>query len=1093
MKAVIDAALDRSRMVLLTLALIFIVGIATYAAIPKESNPDVAFPYVYTSVMHEGISPEDAERLLVRPMETALRSIEGVKEMNARADQGFGSVSLKFEVGVDQQKALRDVRRKMDEVKAKLPADSEEPEVNEINAALFPAVVVTLSGAVPERTLLAIARNLRDDLLGLQGVLEIDIGGNREEMVEILVDPLKMDSYGISQDQLFQLFQRNNRLIAAGVLDSGSGRFAIKLPGVLETVQDVQNLPVKVAGDRVVRFSDIATITRSFKDPDSFARRNGEPAITLEVKKRIGANVIETVQRVRDAVALHQAHWPSTLQVSYSQDASSEIKETLNDLQNGVLTAVILVVCVLIGYLGWRTASLVAISVPGSFLIGIIALAAMGLTVNIVVLFSLIMAVGMLVDDSIVVSEYADRRMCEGVPPAQAYRDATKRMFWPVVASTVTRLAAFFPLIFWPGMMGGFMKFLPITLLATLTASLVMAMIFIPTLGALWGRTDSHSREEAKRIAAAETGRLEDITGPTRHYLRALTWAVDGKPFRFSIPLPVLRSNPLRWTLVWHGLELSAPARTLALAIGMVVAIFGGYSLLGAGTEFFPDAEPNNIIVNVHGRGDLSVYEKDALVRDVEKRLHDLPYFTSVYARSGTVGDRQAAQDTIGMITLELKDWQRRPKADQIIEEVRSRTAGVAGTLIEVIKEENGPQTGKAVQIELSSPAPETLAESNARLSDGVAAIRAGMDAVGGFTDVEDTRPLAGIEWHLAVDRAEAAKFGADVTLVGNAVQLVTNGVLLGKYRPEDADDEVDIRARYTAPYRNLQQLSELKIQTQNGLVPASTFVKREPAPRVNLIRRIDGKRVLRVLANVAPGELPDSKVRELSQYFTLHPYKGFTDGSVRLRFRGQQEDMEESQTFLARAFMLAIFLMVVILVTQFNSFYQTLLILSAILFSTAAVFLGLLLLRSPFGVVMGGLGVISLAGIICNNNIILIDTYNHLRAEGMPAREAVLRTGVMRLRPVLLTAGTAILGLLPMAFALNIDLTHRLVTYDSPSSQWWVQLASAVAGGLAFATPITLILTPALLIWRENRRAAKAARAAAPQLAQLDEPSPVK
>jgi multidrug efflux pump len=1063
MKAVIDAALDRSRMVLLTLALIFVVGIVTYATIPKESNPDVAFPYVYASVMHEGISPEDSERLLVRPMETALRSIEGVKEMNARADQGFGSVSLKFDVGVDPQKALRDVRRKMDEVKAKLPADSEEPEVNEVNAALFPVVVITLSGPVPERTLLAVARNLKDDLLGVAGVLEIDIGGNREEMVEILVDPLKMDSYGISQDQLFQLFARNNRLIAAGVLDSGSGRFAIKLPGVLETVADVQNLPVKVAGDRVVRFSDIASITRSFKDPDSFARRNGEPAVTLEIKKRIGANVIETVHRVRDSVALHQAHWPSTIQVSYSQDASHEIKESLNDLQNGVLTAVILVVCVLIGYLGWRTASLVAIAVPGSFLIGIIALAAMGMTLNIVVLFSLIMAVGMLVDDAIVVSEYADRRMCEGIPPPQAYRDATKRMFWPVVASTVTRLAAFFPLIFWPGMMGGFMKFLPITLLATLTASLVMAMIFIPTLGALWGRSDSHSRDEQKRIAAAETGRLEDIDGPTRHYLRALTWAVD------------------------------APGRTLGLAFGMVVAIFTAYSIFGAGVEFFPDAEPNNIIINVHGRGDLSVYEKDALVRDVEKSIHDLPYFTSVYARSGTVGDRQAAADTIGMITLELLDWQRRPKAERIIEEVRARTAHVAGTVIEVVKEENGPSSGKAIQIELSSPLPESLTESNARLSAGVAAILDGMDKVGGFTDVEDTRPLAGIEWHLTVDRAEAAKFGADVTLVGNAVQLVTNGVLLGKYRPEDADDEVDIRARYTAPYRNLQQLSDLNIQTQNGLVPASTFVERTAAPRVNLIRRIDGKRVLRVMANIAPGALADGKVKELAQYFDLHPYQGFSDGSVRLRFRGQQEDMAESQTFLSRAFALAIFLMVVILVTQFNSFYQTLLILSAILFSTAAVFLGLLILRSPFGVVMGGLGVISLAGIICNNNIILIDTYNHLRAEGMPAREAVLRTGVMRLRPVLLTAGTAILGLLPMAFALNIDITHRLVTYDSPSSQWWVQLASAVAGGLAFATPITLILTPALLVWRENRRAAKSARVASPRVAQLHEHAPVK
>jgi multidrug efflux pump len=1057
MKAIIDAALDRSRMVLLLLALIFVVGSITYATIPKESNPDVAFPYVYASVVHEGISPEDSERLLVRPMETALRSIEGVKEMNAQAAQGFGSVTLKFDVGVDPQKALRDVRRKIDEVKSKLPTDGEEPQVHEVNAALFPVLVITLSGPVPERTLLALARNLKDDLAGVKGVLEVDIGGNREEMVEISIDPLKMDSYGISQDELFNLFSRNNRLIAAGTLQTSSGQFAIKLPGVLESVQDVQNLPVKVAGGRVVKFSDIATITRAFKDPTSFARRDGQPAVTLEVKKRIGENVIETIERVRASVAEHQKHWSGAVQVTYSQDESKDIKDMLNDLQNGVLTAVILVVCVLIGYLGWRTASLVAVAVPGSFLIGIIALAVMGLTVNMVVLFSLIMAVGMLVDDAIVVSEYADRRMCEGAPSAQAYRDATKRMFWPVVASTVTRLAAFFPLIFWPGLMGGFMKFLPITLLATLTASLVMAMVFIPTLGAIWGQSDSHSMEEQQRIAAAETGRLEDISGPTRHYLRVLTWAVD------------------------------APGRTFMIAVSMLVAIYVTYGvcvafhLMGAGLEFFPESEPNNIIVNVHARGDLSVYEKDALVRDVEKRIRDLPYFTSVYARSGTVSDRQAAADTVGMITLELKDWQQRPKADAVIEQMRARTAGMPGAIIEVVKEANGPSSGKPVQIELSSPVPESLPESNARLGTAVQAMREAMGKVGGFTDIEDTRPLDGIEWQLAVDRAEAAKFGADITLVGNAVQLVTNGVLLGKYRPEDADDEVDIRARYTPPYRNLQQLSDLKIETRNGLVPVTSFVERKAAPKVNSIRRIDGKRVLQVMANLSPGVLADSKVQELGAYFQQHPYKGFIDGSVRFRFRGQQEDMAESQAFLSRAFGLAIFLMIVILVTQFNSFYQTLLILSAILFSTAAVFLGLLILRSPFGIVMGGLGVISLAGIICNNNIILIDTYNHLRHEGMPAREAVLRTGMMRLRPVLLTAGTAILGLLPMAFALNFDIIHRVVTYNAPSSLWWIQLASAVAGGLAFATPITLILTPALLMWRARQQDRKLARKSPP------------
>ena len=1061
MNGLIDAALDRSRLVLLVLALIFLVGSATYIAIPKESNPDVPMPYIYTAVMHEGISPEDSERLLVRPLEQGLRTIEGIKEMVSKAGQGFGSVTLQFEAGFDSQKALREVQRKVDEVKAKLPDDSEEPTVRELNAALWPVLLITLSGPVPERTLQQVARTLKDDLLGVQGVLEVDIAGSREEMVEIAVDPLKMESYGISQEELFTLFSRNNRLIAAGVLDTGNGSFAIKLPGVLETVQDVQDLPVKISGDRVVRFADIASITRSFKDATGFARNNGRPAITLEIKKRVGEDVIETLDRVRSVVALHQAHWPPSLQVSYSQDESAHIKELLNELQNGVLTAVILVLFVMIGYLGWRTASLVAVAVPGSFLIGILVLEALGLTVNFVVLFSLIMAVGMLVDDAIVVCEYADRKMCEGLPASVAYREATKRMAWPIIASTATRLAAFFPLLFWPGFMGGFMKFLPITLLATLTASLVMALIFIPTLGARWSRSDSHSEEEQKRIAAAETGDLGGITGPTGLYLRALTWAVD------------------------------RPVKTFWLAIGMLLGIFGGYGTLGAGVEFFPAIEPKNVMVIVHARGDLSVHEKDLLMRETESRIMDLPDFKNMYARTGGGGGYEAAADTVGVIQLELKDWKIRRKADRIIEELRQRTADMGGVVIEIIKEENGPRQGKPVQIELSSPLPESLDQSNERLGAAVTAIRSAMDAIGGFTDVSDTRPLAGIEWQLAVNRSQAARYGTDVTIIGNTVQLVTNGVLLGKYRPEDADDEIDIRARYTAPYRNLEQLSNLRIQTAGGSTPVANFVERRPAPMVNAIRRIDGKRVMQVEANVAAGVLADQQVKRLLQYFEQHPYPGFSDGSVRFRFTGEQEDQAEASAFLSKAFLFAIFLMLAILVTQFNSFFQTGLILSSVLFSTAAVLLGLLVLREPFGVVMGGLGVISLAGIIVNNNIILIDTFNHLRAAGMEAREAVLRTGVMRLRPVLLTAATAILGLLPMAFALMVDIIHREITHDSPSSQWWVQLASAVAGGLAFATPITLILTPALLMWRENQQKSRTAHAQRERLAQLHAVAP--
>ena len=1048
MNGIIEAALDRRRMVLLVLALIFAAGSMTYATIPKESDPDVPIPTIYVTMSLEGISPEDAERLLARPVEQALRAIEGVKEVSSRATQGFASVTLEFEAGFDQEKALREVRRKVDETQAKLPADVKEPEVNEINVATQPVLRVDLSGPLPERALSKIARTLKDELQGVQGVLEVELSGNREEMLEILVDPVKMDSYGISQEELLSLFARNNRLIAAGVLDTGNGRFAVKLPGVIETLADVQSLPVKVAGDRVVKFSEIASITRSFKDPSSFARRNGQPVIGLDVRKRIGENVIETIERIKATVEQQRKHWPTSVEVNYANDASTQVREMLNDLQNGVLTAVILVASVLIGYLGWRSAALVSVAVPGSFLAGIMVIAALGMTVNIVVLFSLIMAVGMLVDDAIIVGEYADRKMCEGLSPPEAYRDATQRMAWPIIASTATRIAAFFPLLFWPGIVGGFMKYLPVTLMATLTASLVMALIFVPTLGAIFGRAGANSREEQARTAAAETGDLNSLRGSTRHYLRALTWAVD------------------------------RPRTTFAIAITMLVAIYTAYGVAGTGVEFFPNTEPEGARAIIHARGDLSIHEKDTLVKEVEARVLGMTDFDSVYARVGGGGRRDAA-DTIGRLVFDFKDWKERRPAAVVLDDVRARTAGMPGIGIEIDVDRNGPTQGKPVEIKLSSPLPETLVESNARLSAAVDALRAGMTAVGGFTDVEDTRALPGIEWQLTVDRAEAARYGADVSLVGNAVLLVTNGVLLGKYRPEDAEDELDIRARYTTDARNLGQLANLRVQTRNGLVPVSNFVKRKAAQKVNAIQRSDLRRLVRVEANVAAGFLADTQVKALKAYFEEKPYAGFTDGTVQVSFAGDQEEQDEASAFLKKAFGLAVFIMLAILVTQFNSFYQTVLILSAVLFSTAAVLLGLMILRLPFGIVMGGIGVIALAGIIVNNNIILIDTFNHLRREGMDAREALLRTGVLRLRPVMLTAGTAILGLLPLAFALNIDLIHRVVTYNAPSSQFWVQLASAIAGGLAFATPITLILTPALLMWRENRVARRQRTAA--------------
>ncbi len=509
MFTLIDAALSRTRTMLTLLVFILVAGVATYLTIPKESSPDVTIPIIYVSVSHQGISPSDAERLIVRPLEQEMRSIEGVKEMTATASEGHASVVLEFNVGVDLAKAMADVRDAVDLAKPKLPADSDEPTVNEVTlAAEQPVLSVVLYGTVPERTTVLIARQLRDKLESFRQILSVDIAGDREEIVEIIVDPLLMESYGLDQSDIYNLIALNNRVVAAGFVDTGYGRFSVKVPSVFESLKDVLELPIKVEGKQVITFGDVATVRKSFRDPESFARLDGKPAIVLDIKKRSGENIIETVELVKAVLGEAQARddWPNNLLVKTIWDESEDVKLMLNDLQNNILSAIILVVVVIIAILGVRTSLLVGVSIPGSFLTGLLVLAVFGLTVNIVVLFALIMAVGMLVDGAIVVTEFADRRMQEGMHRSEAYRDAAKRMAWPITASTATTLAAFAPLLFWPDVTGEFMKYLPLTLMATLTASLVMALLFVPVLGSLFGRPQKVTQANQARMVALHNG-----------------------------------------------------------------------------------------------------------------------------------------------------------------------------------------------------------------------------------------------------------------------------------------------------------------------------------------------------------------------------------------------------------------------------------------------------------------------------------------------------------------------------------------------------------------------------------------------------------
>ena len=1033
MSTPVDYAISHARLTIAALAFLLLAGFVAYVTIPKESEPDVKIPIVYVQLSQRGISPEDAERLLIKPVETKLKSVANVKEMRATAYEGGGYVLLEFEAGFDSKSAVANVRAKVDESKRDLPKDADEPTVQEVNLSLYPVIVVALSGDLPERTLLRIARNAKNTIEQIPGVISAELRGARDEAVEIVAEPMLMKSYGVSLDQLIAVTQQSNSLVAAGALEGPTGRFAVKVPALIEHPEDMLKVPVAASMGAVVTLGDIAQVKPTFKDATSITRVNGRTAMTIEVSKRTGSNLIETVDSVKLVVETLKKNWPESLQVSYTQDKSKTIRQMLADLQNSVITGVLLVAIIILFALGFRASLFIGIAIPASFLAGVLGLQLAGLTVNIVVLFSLILAVGMLVDDAIIVSEFAERRMSEGMPPKEAYSLAAKRMAGPVIAATATRIAAFSPLLFWPGVVGEFMKYMPITLIATLSASLVVALFFTPTLGALLGRAAAVPHDESAKDRGL--------------YMRTVR------------------------------LALHNPGMTLLLALLLLVGVQTMYGKYGKGVEFFPKVEPDYGQVVVHGRGNLSLGEKDQLVRTVEERVLKFDGLKTVYTRAGEQPrqSNEIGEDTIGVIQFEFADWRARPPAHEIMDAIRDKTADIPGIMVEVTAPRAGPPTGKPVQVQLSALDPDMLPAAAKKVA-AVLAQRADV------RDVDDGLPLPGIDWRIEVNKGEAAKYQANVNTVGTGVQLVTNGAKVTEYRPSDNDKAVDILVRFPPERRSLDQLDDLRIQTTAGHVPLANFVTRVPAQRVGNINRIAGARIITVSSNVAEGVQSAKVQQELASDLT----KVDLGPNVTFRLKGEDEERAKAGAFLMKAFGTALFLIFAILLAQFNKFTSVALVLTAIVLSTIGVLLGLMIMGQPFGVVMTGIGIIANAGVIVNNNIVLIDTYDRLRREGVNAYDAILETCRERARPVVLTAVTAILGVLPIAFGMNIEFMTREITIGAPATQWWISLSTAIVFGLGFATVLTLIVTPAALMaianmaeWRERRRARRQERRA--------------
>jgi len=1201
MTGIVDWAASRARMVIAFIVLSLAIGGFSYLSLPKEGEPDIEIPALFVSVPFPGISAVDAENLLIKPMETELTDLDGLDTMTATANEGYAGIGLEFEFGWDKTAITADVRDAMSRVEVEFPDGAEQYTISEINFSEFPIVIVNLTGDLPERTMTRIAKDLQDDLESLDAVLEAGIAGSRDEMLEVIIDPLRLESYNVSANELINVVQNNNQLIAAGEVETDQGTFAVKIPSSFDEPRDVYDLPVKVNGDRVVTLGDLAQINYTFEDREGTARFDGEATVALQVVKRKGYNLIDTVNLVKETIAESETRWPPELQAAVelgtSNDQSRQVASMVSQLEGSVLTAVALVMIVVLATLGSRAALLVGFAIPTSFLLCFAFLALMGVSISNIVMFGLILAVGMLVDGAIVVVEYADKRIKEGSGPMHAYVEAAQRMFWPIVSSTATTLCAFLPMLFWPGVPGEFMGMLPVTLIFVLSASLVVSLIYLPVMGGVSGRISRFFGRMSGGLRSTLPWVLRVVLVPVALYgmfvsamqvinpayllpasavpsmaataigigmfvISAIFASVTLGAARIEIPQRRIRSMHRKGLVGWFVTAIVGnPIMPIVVIIGVVfgvIAVFMAYGENNRGVEFFVESEPEQATAYVRARGNLSLVEKDAMVRQTEEVIAAHPAVVNVFSFAGDGGlntDSSGASippDTVGQVQFEIIPWEERPTVaepltgwfgsrvtqwlgfqeehidpafdgDFVIEGINTELAQISGFEAEIEALAQGPASGKPVHLRIKGDDWDTLTEATLLA-------RAHFDRTPGLIQIEDSLPLPGIDWRIDVDLAKAGRYGADVATVGAMVLLVTRGILLDTMRVDSSDEEIGIRVRFPEEERVLATLDTLKLRTDQGLVPLSNFITRTPVQKIATISRVDQRRYYDLKADVESGlskvvttnedgsenrlvtvqAVPEDetvtqptlsndagdaftlfalgsagslseaqalvsngearivpinsneRIAVISEWLDTNPFPS----AVEWEWTGDQEEQEESGQFLIRAFAGALFLMFIILLTQFNSFYNSVLVLLAVILSTTGVLIGMMVMRQPFSIIMTGTGIVALAGIVVNNNIVLIDTYQEY-SRYMPRIEAIIRTTESRIRPVLLTTITTMAGLTPMMFGLSLDFIGGGYSIDSPTSLWWKQLATAVVFGLGIATFLTLLVTPSLLALR--------------------------
>ena len=1065
-----------------------IAGLFAYNGIPKESSPQIAIPLIAVNTLYPGVSPADMETLVTRVLEDELNRIADVREMTSTSVEGYSSIMVEFTTSMDMDEALQQVREKVDLARPDLPSDAEDPSIVEFDISEIPIMQVNLAGDYGLVRLKELGEQLQERFEQLPSVLRVDLRGGLEREVKVDVDLPRLKYYGLAIQDVVDAIRNENVNIPGGSIEVGSVNYLVRVDGEFVDPSIIEDLVVTTVGGRAIYIRDLAEVEFGFAERTSYARLNGTPVVTLDVVKRAGENIIDAADDVKAIIAEMEAGFPPSTQISITSDQSRDIFQMVSSLENSIISGLLLILAVLLFFLGVRTAAFVAIAIPTSMLLSFVVLSALGITMNMVVLFSLILALGMLVDNAIVIVENIYRFIEEGWSPGLAAVKATGEVAWPVIAATATTLAAFAPLLFWPDVTGEFMKYLPITLIVTLTSSLFVALVIIPTLCAIFLRPDDHAPAPMTRtarwtlmglallilvgvaVANVLTAVLMTATVVGLYLLHKFVLDRMARSFQ-SRGLPaILRryEGSLRYALSHRWLVMS----------GCVVVFVGTFALfvpLNHGVEFFPEGvPPSQLFVDLEAPVGTRASVVDGMARRIEDELSGIPGFDDVESVVTTVGGGGgnmlmggSSAENEARITLAMLEYQDRTREsfETLAHLQESVGQNLAGAEIRADAPEMGPPGGAPVNIEISGEDPAVLK----RLADEILSIISDAPVSSRLVGLESDMDDARSELSVQVDRERAALYGLSTAEVGNAVRGAIQGVEAAKYRT--GNDEFDIVVRLAERYRDqLSALEELVVVADGGMqVPLLSVATWEVQDGLGSIRRKDMDRMVTVSSEVRAGFNSNAVLAEVQA--ELEEFRANTvPVGYQMRYTGQLEDQGDAQDFLSVAFAIALMLMAFILISQFNSGVKPVIILTSVLMSTVGVLLGLLVFQMPFVIIMTGVGIISLAGIVVNNAIVLIDYIDILRdRDGMDRREALVQGGLTRFRPVVLTAITTALGLVPLAIGLNFNffglygsLSPELY-WGGEQAAWWSPMAIAVIVGIIFATFLTLVVVPVM------------------------------